>query len=53
MKFADLKAIFAQDQTSRGLLVIGLDAESRQVEVLFHRASEPKSNWEAISVRYL
>ena len=53
MKFSDLKGIFAQEQTNRGLLVIGLNAEGRQIEVLFHITSEPKANWEAISVRYL
>lgn len=53
MKFSDLKGIFAQEQTNRGLLVIGLDAEGRQVEALFHITSEPKACWEAISVRYL
>ncbi|HEY9619415.1 MAG TPA: hypothetical protein V6C78_03555 [Crinalium sp.] len=53
MKFSDLKGIFAQEQTSRGLLVIGLDAEGRQVEVLFHMTNEPKVDWEAVSVRYL
>lgn len=53
LKFADLKGVFAQEQTSRGLLVIGLDADGRRVEVLFQITSEPKANWEAISVRYL
>ncbi|MBD1871408.1 hypothetical protein H6F95_29740 [Cyanobacteria bacterium FACHB-471] len=53
MKFSDLKGIFAQEQTSRGLLVIGLDAEGRKVEVLFHITSEPKANWEAVNMRYL
>jgi hypothetical protein len=53
MKFSDLKGIFAQEQTSRGLLVIGLDSEGRQVEVLFHITSESKAEWEAVSVRYL
>lgn len=53
MKFSDLKGIFAQEQTSRGLLVVGLDAEGRQVEVLFHITHEPKTNWEAVNVRYL
>jgi hypothetical protein len=53
MKFSDLKGIFAQEQTSRGLLVIGLDAEGRKVEVLFHITSETKANWEAVNVRYL
>lgn len=53
MKFSDLKGIFAQEQTNRGLLVIGLDTERRQVEVLFHVTSEPKADWEAISIRYL
>jgi hypothetical protein len=47
MKFSDLKGIFAQEQTGRGLLVIGLDAEGRKVEVLFHITSETKANWEA------
>ncbi len=53
MKFADLRGIFAQEQTSRGLLVVGLDAEGRQVEVLFLVTHEPKPDWEAVSVRYL
>ena len=53
MKFADLKGIFAQEQTSRGLLVIGLDAEGRRVEVLFHITTELKENWEAIRIRFL
>lgn len=53
MKYADLKAIFAQEQTHRGLLVIGLDRDGCQVEVLFHISTEPKADWEAISVRYL
>lgn len=53
MKFSDLKGIFGQEQSSRGLLVIGLDAEGRRVEVLFHITSEAKANWEAVSVRYL
>ncbi|MBW4541754.1 MAG: hypothetical protein KME43_21800 [Myxacorys chilensis ATA2-1-KO14] len=53
MKFSDLKAIFAQEQTSRGLLVIGIDADGQRVEVLFHITTEPKSLWEAVSVKYL
>ena len=53
MKFSDLGGIFAQEQTSRGLLVIGLDAEGRQIEVLFYITNEPKANWEAVNVRYL
>lgn len=53
MKFSDLKAIFAEERTSRGLLVIGLAADGRQVEALFQITIEPKSNWEAIAVRYL
>jgi hypothetical protein len=53
VKFSDLKGVFAQEQTNRGLLVIGLDAEGRQVEVLFHITNEPKANWEAVNVRYL
>ncbi|MBD2074245.1 hypothetical protein H6F86_10155 [Phormidium sp. FACHB-592] len=53
MKFSALKGIFAQEQTSRGLLVVGLDAEGRQVEVLFHMTNEPKANWEAVKVSYL
>ncbi|MBD1913181.1 MULTISPECIES: hypothetical protein [unclassified Leptolyngbya] len=53
MKFSDLKGIFAQEQTSRGLWVVGLNAEGRQVEVLFHITNEPKANWEAVNVRYL
>lgn len=53
MKFADLKGIFAEEQTNRGLLVIGIDASGRSVEVLFHITRESKANWEAISIRYL
>ena len=53
MKFSDLKGIFAQEQTSRGLLVIGLDADGRQVEVLFYMTNEPKADWEAVNVSYL
>lgn len=53
VKFSDLKGVFAQEQTNRGLVVIGLDAEGRQVEVLFHITNEPKDNWEAVNVRYL
>ncbi|MCD8488971.1 MAG: hypothetical protein LRZ84_20070 [Desertifilum sp.] len=53
MKYANLKAIFAEEQTSRGLLVIGLDEDGNQVEVLFQVATEPKADWEAVSVRYL
>jgi hypothetical protein len=53
MKYSDLKAIFAEEQTNRGLLVIGIDAEGRQVEVLFHVTTELKANWEAVSIRYL
>lgn len=53
MKYSDLKAIFVEEQTSRGLLVIGLDQENRQVEVLFLITTEPKADWEAISIRYL
>lgn len=53
MKYSDLKAIFAQEQTGRGLLVIGLDPEGRQVEALFHITIEPKAEWEAVNVRYL
>jgi hypothetical protein len=53
MKYADLKAIFAEEQTNRGLLVIGLEPQGRQVEVLFQITTEPKANWEAVSVRYL
>ena len=53
MKCSALKGIFAQEQTSQGLLVVGLDAEGRQVEVLFHRTNEPKANWEAVKVSYL
>ena len=44
MKFSDLKGIFAQEQPSRGLVVVGLDAEGRKVEVLFHATYEPKAN---------
>lgn len=53
MKFSDLKGIFAQEETSRGLLVIGLDADGRQVEVLFRITSEPTANWEAVNIKYL
>ena len=53
MKYSNLKAIFAEEQTQRGLLVIGLDREGRQVEVLFHITTEPKANWEAVNIRYL
>jgi hypothetical protein len=53
MKYSNLKAIFAEEQTQRGLLVIGLDYEGRQVEVLFHITTEPKADWEAINIRYL
>lgn len=53
MKYSDLKAIFAEEQTNRGLLVIGLDNEGRQVEVLFQITTESKADWEAISIRYL
>lgn len=53
MKYSDLKAIFAEDHTNRGLLVIGLDHEGRQVEVLFHVTTEAKADWEALSIRYL
>lgn len=53
MKYSNLKAIFAEEQTNRGLLVIGLDNEGNKVEVLFQIATEPKSDWEAVSVRYL
>lgn len=53
VKFSDLRGIFAQEQTSRGLLVIGLDTDGRTVEVLFHMTNEPKDNWEAVNVRYL
>lgn len=53
MKYSDLKAIFAEEQTNRGLLVIGLNGQGRQVEVLFHMTTEPKSNWEAITIRHL
>lgn len=53
MKYSDLKAIFAEEQTNRGLLVIGLDLEGRQVEVLFHITTEVKADWEAVSLRYL
>ena len=53
MKYSDLKAVFAEEETNRGLLVIGLDLKGRQVEVLSHITTEPKSNWEAVSVRYL
>lgn len=53
MKYSDLKAIFAEEQTNRGLLVIGLDREGHQVEVLFHFTTEPKADWEAVNIRYL
>jgi hypothetical protein len=53
MKFSDLKGIFAQKHTSRGLLIVGLDAEGRQVEVLFQMSNKSKANWEAVNVRYL
>ncbi|MEC4813633.1 MAG: hypothetical protein SAK29_10245 [Scytonema sp. PMC 1069.18] len=53
MKYSDLKAIFTSEQTNRGLLVIGLDREGRQIKVLFHITTEPKTDWEAISVQYL
>jgi hypothetical protein len=53
MKYSNLKAIFAEEQTQRGLLVIGLDHEGCQVEVLFHITTEPKADWEAINIRYL
>lgn len=53
MKFSALQGLFAQEQTSRGLLVVGLDAEGRQVAVLFQRTNEPKANWEAVKVSYL
>ena len=53
MRFSALKGIFAQEQTSQGLLVVGLDAEGRPVEVLFHSTNEPKANWEAVKVSYL
>lgn len=35
MKYSDLQGIFTEEQTSRGLLVIGIDRTGRQVEVLF------------------
>lgn len=53
MKYSDLKAIFAEEQTNRGLLVIAIDREGRQVEVLFHITTEAKADWEAVSLRYL
>lgn len=53
MKYAEIKAIFAEEQTDRGLLVIGLDHEGRQVEVLFQITTEPKADWEATSIRHL
>lgn len=53
MKYLNLKAIFAEEQTGQGLLVIGLDHEGRQVEVLFHITTEPKADWEAVKIRYL
>ena len=53
MKYSSLKAIFASEQTERGLLVIGLDNQGRQVEVLFKITTESKIDWEAINIRYL
>jgi hypothetical protein len=53
MKYSDLKGIFAEEQTNRGLLVIGIDQEGRRVEVLFHISTQSKADWEAVSVRYL
>ncbi|MGG6296380.1 hypothetical protein ACQ4M4_18470 [Leptolyngbya sp. AN02str] len=53
MKFSDMRGIFAQEQTSQGLLVIGLDSEGRRIEVLFHATSEPKDHWEAVTIKYL
>ena len=53
VKYSHLKAIFASEQTERGLLVIGLDNEGRQVEVLFQITTEPKTDWEAVNIRYL
>jgi hypothetical protein len=53
MKYSDLKAIFAEEQTNRGLLVIGIDREGRRVEVLFHITTEPKADWEAVNIEYL
>lgn len=53
MKFSDLKGIFAEEQTSQGLVVIGLDRDDRLVEVLFAMTSEPKADWEATNIRYL
>ncbi|WP_277881852.1 hypothetical protein [Leptolyngbya sp. FACHB-541] len=40
MKFSDLKGIFAQEQTGRGLLVIGLGVKGRKVEVLCSRINQ-------------
>ena len=45
MKCSALKGIFAQEQTSRWLLVVGLDAEGRPVEVLLHLTKAPKAHW--------
>ena len=53
MKFSELKVIFAQEQTPQGLLVVGIDAERRSVEVLFEMTNGPKSNWESIRIQYL
>lgn len=53
MKYSDLKGIFAEEQTNRGLLVIGLDNQGRQVEVLFQISTASKADWETISIRYL
>lgn len=53
MKYSDLKAVFAEEQTNRGLLVIGIDREGRRVEVLFHITTEPKADWEAVNIQYL
>jgi len=53
MKFSELRAIFAQEQTNQRLLVIGIDAEGRQVEVLFEISTAPKAEWESVRLRYL
>lgn len=53
MKYSDLKAIFAEEETHRDLRVIGLDQENRQVEALFLITPALKGDWEAFQVRYL
>ncbi len=53
MKYSELQGIFAEEQTSRGLLVIGIDRTGRQVEVLFQVTNQFKADWDAIQIRYL